>query len=366
VLKPRWTIPVSFTGFIEAQQRVAEELGQQLSTCLRPDAETLKQCLVEDRLVLSVDGSRFECPRTVANEEGLGCAGKERSAPQIFHTHLQHVGTGLPWDFRLGPGTDSERRHLDEMLKDLPAEALLTADAGFISYELCATLTASGHEFVLRVGANKTLIEDLEPEYADDPSLVWLWPEQLQSKPPLRLRRIEFSSPAGTPVVLVTNILDRTKLSDQAAQNIYASRWGIEVYFRDIKQTMDFAELQSRTRATCLNEQYWRVLSCWMLQGIFKRIQLRKQYTPRRFSAAKARREIREVLELLQQDRRGPSIEQRAGRCQVDNYERNGPKATRKWPRKKNDKPPKPPKLRPAKPQEILRAKELGVILLKI
>jgi hypothetical protein len=81
-------------------------------------------------LVLAVDGSRFECPRTRENEEGLECAGREKTSPQIFQTTLQHVGTGLLWDMRLGPGTDSERRHLDQMLPGLPTQSLLTADAG--------------------------------------------------------------------------------------------------------------------------------------------------------------------------------------------------------------------------------------------
>jgi hypothetical protein len=39
-------------------------------------------------------------------------------------TSLWHMGVGLPWDFRVGPGTDSERRHLEQMLEDLPQKSL--------------------------------------------------------------------------------------------------------------------------------------------------------------------------------------------------------------------------------------------------
>ncbi len=42
-------------------------------------------------VVFAVDGSRFECPRTAANENLLKCAGKQRTAPQIFNTLLIHL-----------------------------------------------------------------------------------------------------------------------------------------------------------------------------------------------------------------------------------------------------------------------------------
>ena len=71
----------------------------------------------------AVDGSRVECPRTEANEHDLKCAGKKKTGPQLFLTTLLHMGTGLPWDFRIGPGTASERRHAEEMLADLPPRA---------------------------------------------------------------------------------------------------------------------------------------------------------------------------------------------------------------------------------------------------
>jgi hypothetical protein len=83
--------------------------------------------------------------------------------------------------------------------------------------------------------------------------------------------------------------------------------------------------------------------------------------SPRKFSAASARREIREVLQLLQLNRRGPSIARRLAGCQTDSYTRRGKKATRRWPSKKQDKPPKPPKLRPATRAEIKAAKQLEI-----
>ena len=133
--------------------------ARQTPARLRPDEAFGEAWRGAAWLVLAIDGSRFECPRTAANERDLKCAGKETTNPQIFQTTLQHVGTGLPWDTRPGPGTDSERRHLNDMLDDLPAQCLLTADAGFISFERCKWLIDNDHTVVLRAGGNVTLLE---------------------------------------------------------------------------------------------------------------------------------------------------------------------------------------------------------------
>jgi hypothetical protein len=360
-MQPHWPVPTSYAGFIAARERFEPLLWPAVRSALQPDASFGPAWRVLGWLVLAVDGSRFECPRTSANEAGLGCAGKQRTAPQVFQTTLQHVGTGLPWDVCLGPGTDSERRHLETMLGRLPPQTLLTADAGFISYALCATLIEQGQAFVLRVGGNHTLLTDLGWDHdPQDGSIVYLWPEKEREHPPVVLRAIRFRSPGGLPVVLVTNVTDRNRLTDEDARAIYAHRWGIEVYYRSLKQTMKLGVLQSRTPRAALAEQRWRLISYWLLQHMVVRGQLAAGMNVRRFSAARARRAIREVLALIQQGAGGPSLSKRWQAACHDSYHRKGPKTTRPWPRKKTDQPPQPPKTRIAQPHETQIAKQLG------
>jgi hypothetical protein len=159
----------------------------------------------------AVDGSRVECPRTKANEEELGCAGRKKTGPQLFLTTLWHMGTGLPWDFRIGPGTASERRHLEDMLAALPEQALVVADAGFTGYELCQRIITAKKNFLLRVGANVHLLQELGYVGREGVDTVYLWPEQHWKEEPLVLRLIVIESD-GKKMHLLTNVRDKKEL----------------------------------------------------------------------------------------------------------------------------------------------------------
>src|SRR6266404_2353683 len=63
-------------------------------------------------IAIGCDGSRVECPRAAELEQRLGQAGKDGSAPTLWVTALVHLRLGLPWAWRLGKGTASERSHL--------------------------------------------------------------------------------------------------------------------------------------------------------------------------------------------------------------------------------------------------------------
>lgn len=137
-LFPKWPLGKTYTGWYEAQARWLERLRPALTKRLQQQQRQAagRWWLREGWCAFAVDGSRFECPRTAANEKSLGCAGKHKTGPQLFLTTLWHMGTGLPWAFRIGPGTASERRHLEAMLPELPRQALVVADAGFTGYDL--------------------------------------------------------------------------------------------------------------------------------------------------------------------------------------------------------------------------------------
>lgn len=110
--------------------------------------------------MFAIDGTRVEVPKTAANERYFSKAHQEaNSRLQAWLTVLWHLGLGLPWSFRHGPGFSGEREHLVEMLPDLPAGSMIAADAGFTCYALWQSLLEHGHSFLIRVGSNVRLLE---------------------------------------------------------------------------------------------------------------------------------------------------------------------------------------------------------------
>ena len=188
--------------------------------------------------------------RRTAKHQAAAARQKKATSPQLWLTLFWHVGSGLPWAWRTGPSGASERDHLVAMVPELPAHALLVADAGFVGYELWQTLLAAGHHFVIRVGANVRLLRQLgwTREHAQ---VVYLWPDQAARKhqPPLVLRLVVVHD-GKQPVYLVTD-LPKTRLSDHQVATIYGARWGVEVFFRTFKQTFGCRKLRSRSASEC-------------------------------------------------------------------------------------------------------------------
>ena len=52
-------------------------------------------------------------------------------------------------------------------LPTLPRRSIMIGDAGFTGYELWRDIRGQGHDFVMRVGANVRLLEDLAPRATD-------------------------------------------------------------------------------------------------------------------------------------------------------------------------------------------------------
>src|SRR5262249_47209521 len=170
----------SYSGFTQAlvreTPRLLEPIKERFRREMRSLATTAWKC--GQWTAFAVDGSRQEAPHTAANEDKLGCAGRDKTAPQVFITTVWHLGLGLPWDFRIGPGTDSERHHAFDMVDDLPPRALLVADAGFVGYALCRKVLRSGRSFLLRVGGNIRLLQKLGYYQRERGDIVYLLAEE--------------------------------------------------------------------------------------------------------------------------------------------------------------------------------------------
>lgn len=340
-------------------------------------------------VVLGADGSKLQLARTVSNEgryspqtrgkkgkhrrraararrrprtraaQALRARDKKSDSPQMALTLLYHLGLRLPWDWRLGPSDESEREHLRQMIPQLPADALVVADCGFVGYQFWSELLASGRQFVIRAGGNVRLLKKLGV-VRESRGTVYLWPDQASKRhhPPLVLRLVEVHD-GRQSWSLVTSVRDTRRLSDRQVAELYGFRWRIELFFRHFKQTFGRAKLRSRNAEHAACEAEWSLLGLWSLLLHAQQEHQREFGAPARLSVARV---LRAVGQALDEPGRRPEPDQtlhaRLLAAVIDSYRRRN-KTSRGYPRKKYEPPTKPPRLQTATRTQREAAKQI-------
>lgn len=349
----------SYEGFVLALRRrsgrLVKWIGESYRVHVKRIAEERGCWRVAGWLAFGADSTKHDAPRTAANEQSLGVASRKGSWPQMLMTTVFHLGSGLPWSFLRGRADCSERRHLLGLLPTLPPEALLLADAGFTGYEFWNRVIESGRSFLVRVGSNVRLIEGVSMKRQTG-DLVWVWPKNQQKKrcKPLVLRLITLTDERNRTMYLLTNVLEHDRLDDAAAKKLYGLRWGVEVMYRSLKQTMGRRKVLSDSPRNAKVELSWGMVGLWTLALI----------KAERCPSLPSGQGVADVLRVLRRSMSGDrfNLDRRLSGLRADAYQRAGSKKARNWPHKKRDRPPGRPKARNATPMELALAEELGTL----
>ena len=394
----------TYQGFMGALVAQTPKLLPVLRGVLQQRLEQLQSrfwCL-DGWIPIAFDGSRSTAPRTQSNEAAF-CAdnyGKGKTAryrqkkskgmrrknneknksqpqePQAWITLLWHMGLRLPWSWRLGPSNSSERAHVMDMLQTetFPNNTLFCGDAGFVGYPLWACLLERGHHFLVRVGANVSLLTEhanFTLEKKGKERFVWCWPKAAfqAQQPPLRLRLLRVRV-GQTRVWMLTSVLDREKLSAKASVRFYKMRWGIEVQFRGLKQTLGRAKLRSRKDERLLAELHWSIMAL----AVAELLALKEQHEPRssksqnpdpppdpvKRSLAETMRALRRCLRQLEEaPKPGKDLTSQLRAALTDSYQRKSSKRARYRPPNPDKKPLGDPKLRPLDQKEIQKLQQI-------
>jgi hypothetical protein len=368
----RWTAPLILLLQAALRQRMRESLAR------------LWQ--VQGFALFGVDGSRIELPRTKSHEAAYSLARhkqprrgkrnrrkKPRTAahtrkantPLMWLTVLWHAGTGLPWAWRIGPTDSSEREHWRQMIPELPENALVAADAGYVGYEYVRALLDSGRQLLLRVGSNVRLLRKLGWT-KESGGIVYLWPQHAQrSEPPIVLRLVVAHN-GKHPIYLVTSVLSSRRLTDRQVLELYRRRWGVELFFRHLKQTYQRRKLRSTSADNARVELEWSLLGLWGM-SLFAQVEIYQHHgDPTQISVACVLRSYRRMMRDYHHPvQRGCTLSSLLRRALRDQYTRTN-KSSRNYPRKKKyDPPPRAPEILNATRSEVLKARTLRAVLKK-
>ncbi len=344
----------TLVGFQKALRRVPMRAFRALAAGVRQQihARLGARRLVDGFEPMGCDGSRIECPRTPELERGLRRAGKTDTAPNVWLTALVHLPTGLLWSWRLGPGTAAEQEHLRHLLATLSPEALIICDAAYMGFELVRAILDGKRSFLFRMSSRVdlyTLEEASLESWTEGPVLYW--PKYVQKKEgaPIECRLIRVPAKGKGSVKrdvwLLTDILDPARLSAATAAKFYRWRWLNEGMFRTYKRTIKKLKLNSRTVALVHREAELSLLATQILLAhadLALRPAIAATIEGPAISARKVLIEVRREIDAAAKPKVKHYGERLAG-CRAESRRQASPKATRKWPRRKPTKPPKPP-----------------------
>lgn len=390
----------TYPRFMNALTRY-KVLGTRVRSRLQERAEEIAGRFWRDSdwTLFAFDGSRVSVPRTVSNEKafcapnfGKGKTAKYRKkltkgmrrkmnekakaqpqAPQVWITMVWHMGLRISWTWRVGPSNSSERGHVEEILstEEFPEETLFCGDAGFVGFPLWSKILSANADFLIRVGGNVELISAHADYDRLKGGVVLCWPKDMMRRgvAPLRLRLVKVKI-GKTTMWMLTSVLDRKKLSLKQIIRYYKMRWGIEVEFRGLKQTLGNQKLCCRNCDNVAVELEWSIIG----MAVAELLALRKQipagsksrtdseYSTTDRSLAKALRAIRSSMTSPDDiPKQGKSLTDQLAKALVQRYKNRTDKKARYRPPNPHKKPLKDPSVRKPNADERNRLRELDV-----
>ena len=213
------------------------------------------QVLIGDGTYLQMQDTESIRKDYEVKHKGKGSSGY----PQGLLEVITERGTGQVHSFRLSNRHVSELALFYDMIDELPAKSLLLLDDLYNCYEIIAKCRRKGVELV--VPAKRERNYQLVEELGDGDQLIRIkapkkrskWLEENEQATSFLIRRIVCTTPDGKQYVLHTTILDK-QITKQELQQLYLTRWDIEVSIREIKTIMDINILRSKTPEMALKE----------------------------------------------------------------------------------------------------------------
>lgn len=277
-----WQVPTS-SALCQARARLgAEPLRELYDRLARPLASAgTPGAWLGDLRVMAIDGVQLDIPDTADNEDEFGRGARlgdlEPPYPKVKVLGLGECGTHAVIDAHIGGVRIDERELARPLLASVEPGMLVLADRGFYSREFWDEAAATGAELLWRVQAALHL--PVVTELADGSYLSVListverqrlrrhQARGLNVAPQgTRVRVIEYDitnrdTQSGSPIRLITTILDPEIASAAELAAVYHQRWEFESSLAEIetRQRGSYRVLRSHS-PDMVRQEIWALL----------------------------------------------------------------------------------------------------------
>ena len=187
-----------------------------------------------------------------------------------LHTLLDLRGP-IPTMIAISDGKQADVRVLDELLPE--PGAFYVIDRGYVDFQRLYRFVLAGAFFITRTKSSVQL-NRLESRPVDKSTgvrsdhIVWLSTPQSAAHYPDRLRRVSYKDPeSGKALVFLTNNFDLPAL---AIAQLYKCRWGVELFFKWIKQNLRIKHFFGTTD-NAVKTQVWIAVCVYVLVAIVRK-----------------------------------------------------------------------------------------------
>ena len=251
------------SAYCQARRRLPWDILPRLRCALAARADRAGQ-LWKGLCIKVVDGTGVSLPDTPKNQRAYPQPGGQKPGcgfPLLKLVGVFSLATGALLDYAKGNKHQHELGLLQRLLDTFKAGDLILADRGFSTYALMALLWlrqvhslfrlhhARPQDFRKgkRLGKDDRLLVWRKPNNWQKPRFI---PKNLWRRLPIQLsvRMVRFTLQVPgyrtKSVTLITTLLDPKLYPAAELAQLYARRWRIELWFRDIKTSMGMETLR--------------------------------------------------------------------------------------------------------------------------
>ncbi len=274
----------------------------------------------KNRRVVVVDGTGLSMPDTDANQKVYpqqsnqkpGCGFPQAQALGCFDLH-----TGALLSYRLGNKKSHELPLLRAQHSTFNAGDVFLGDKMFCSYFDFSQFSNKGIDAVVTMSKRTPKTETQALKVLGDGDLLVQWKkplqhhkknsytkEQWQNMPDtLTLRQIKVvvENPGfrTQSFFIITTLLDPQKYSASDIADLYYQRWDVELFFRDIKTTMNMDILRCKTPGMVHKEILMHLIVYNCIRSLMVKASDKAQVVPRRISFKQTMQALRQWQSII-------------------------------------------------------------------
>jgi hypothetical protein len=252
------------SGYCQARKRVPWDTLQRLRVAVAAAGQK-GAALWHGLRPKVIDGTTTSLPDTRKNQRAYPQSRSQKPGcgfPLMRLVGVFSLNTGVLLDYAKGNKHQHELRLLGKLLDLFKPGDLALADRGFCTYVLLALLQLLGVQSLFRLhqarradlrkgkrlGKHDRLFTWSKPKQRP----CWLpqsWWKKIPAELTVRVIRFPLPNPGyrSESVTVVTTLLDPEKYPARDIAQLYARRWKIELWFRDIKSSMGMEVLRCKS-----------------------------------------------------------------------------------------------------------------------